>query len=420
MNNSTAEAFVMMHSTSEIIEMFYQLAFFIIGTPINIFAFVKTSRNVREGGVESRLVKLSRQLLIAHIMVLFMYGIWRSYWIYNIVWTQGDIMCRVFSFLCALPFHLWSNMVAAIAIDMLCCITSPLSSYRTGANRVNWLISLAWGCAVVCASPMSVLRGTIRINGEENMYQCYPRTDVFNEDILIAFNLFHVITSFYIPLFIVIICYLAIGFSIRKQMAERRLLQDGGQSGQKTTNTKARFLKASVAIICTFLFTWLPYQVLALLRIVCVSDECQEMVSKMNWLQAIIIASTCINPFLYRFGTEPKRNSYYCSTMDTAGQPVPHTVPTKFTSRSKMRSLLQEVGLSADRRRFVKPKPNGLLLPQCGHGAMQPNNRTPPQSRLAVHGQRSENRRASQIDSRTPRVMRFRCTGSLDGKVDRC
>ncbi|EGT59449.1 hypothetical protein CAEBREN_30948 [Caenorhabditis brenneri] len=397
MNNSSTDAFVMMHSTSEVIEMFYQLAFFIIGSPINIFAFVKTSRNVREGGVESRLVKLSRQLLIAHIMVLFMYGIWRSYWIYNIVWTQGDIMCRVFSFLCALPFHLWSNMVAAIAIDMLCCITSPLSSYRTGANRVNWLITLAWGFAIICASPMSILRGTIQIN-DEDMVQCYPRTDVFNEDILIAFNLFHVVTSFYIPLFIVIICYLAIGFSIRKQMAERRLLQDGGQSGAKTTNTKARFLRASVAIICTFLFTWLPYQVLALLRIVCVSENCQEIVSKLNWLQAIIIASTCINPFLYRFGTEPKRNSYYCSTMDTAGK--------------------EEVGLSADRRRFVKPKPNGLLLPPIGQGTVA--SKPPQQTHLVVHAPRSENRRASQIDSKTPKVTRFRCTGSLDGKIVQC
>ncbi|CAI2356421.1 unnamed protein product [Caenorhabditis sp. 36 PRJEB53466] len=354
--------------------MFYQLAFFIIGTPINVFAFVKTSRNVREGGVESRLVKLSRQLLIAHLMVLFMYGIWRSYWIYRIVWTQGDVMCRVFSFLCALPFHLWSNMVAAIAIDMLCCITSPLSSYRTGANRVNWLITLAWGFAIVCASPMSILRGTIQIN-DEDMYQCYPRTDVFGEDVLIAFNLFHVITSFYIPLFIVIICYLAIGLSIRKQMAERRLLQDGGQ-GQKTTNTKARFLKASVAIICTFLFTWLPYQVLALLRIVCVSDNCQEVVSKLNWLQAIIIASTCINPFLYRFGTEPKRNSYYCSTMDTAGK--------------------EEAVLSADRRRFAKPRATGSQ-PQVAHVA----SKELPQCHLVV---------------RAPR-----CSGSLDGaRLEQC
>lgn len=46
-------------------------------------------RNLREGGVESRLVKLSRQLMFAHIMVLVVYGLWRSWWIYSFFWTQG-------------------------------------------------------------------------------------------------------------------------------------------------------------------------------------------------------------------------------------------------------------------------------------------------------------------------------------------
>lgn len=46
-------------------------------------------RHIRAGGVESRLVRLSRQLLIAHIIVLFVYGVWRSYWFFNIVWVQG-------------------------------------------------------------------------------------------------------------------------------------------------------------------------------------------------------------------------------------------------------------------------------------------------------------------------------------------
>ncbi|CAB3410294.1 unnamed protein product [Caenorhabditis bovis] len=318
MNNTTdTEDFVMEHTTSEIIEICYQLSFLFIGTPINIYALFRTSRNVREGGVESRLVRLSRQLLIAHLLVLLVYGIWRTYWLYNIVWLQGDFLCKVYSFLCALPFHLWSNMVAAITVDMLCCITSPLSSYRTGANRVSWLIALSWIFAIICSIPMAILRGTVRISSTEPYEQCYAHLEAFGEDAIIAFHMFHVLTTFYIPLLIVIICYLLIGLSIKKQMAERRLLHDGGQA-KKNSNTKARFLRTTIAIICTFFFTWLPYQVLALLRVVCDNDkQCEHVLGKLNWLQAIIIASTCINPFLYRFGVEPKRASYYCSTVDT-------------------------------------------------------------------------------------------------------
>ncbi|RCN34334.1 hypothetical protein ANCCAN_19834 [Ancylostoma caninum] len=81
-----------------------------------------------------------------------------------------------------------------------------------------------------------------------------------------------------------------IGLSLRKQMAERKLLQDGGKQ-QKQSSTKARFLRASLAVICTFFFTWLPYQVLALLRVVCDENAvCESITSRINWLQAIIIA----------------------------------------------------------------------------------------------------------------------------------
>ncbi|KAE9415378.1 hypothetical protein Angca_009762, partial [Angiostrongylus cantonensis] len=306
-------------TTSEIIEMFYQISFFIIGTPINVYELYRTTKNIREGGVESRLVKLSRQLLIAHIMVLFTYGVWRSYWFYSIVWVQGNFMCKIFSFFCALPFHLWSNLVAAIAVDMLCCITSPLSTYRIGSNRVDWLIALAWIFAFVCALPMVLLRGTITIYSfEEKSYeQCYPLVNSYSKEVLVAFNFFHVITLFYIPLLIIVVCYTLIGISLKKQMAERKLLQDGGKK-RKQTSTKARFLRASLAVICTFFFTWLPYQVLALLRVVCDENAvCESITIRINWLQAIIIASTCINPFLYRFGVDRNKFSHNYSAMET-------------------------------------------------------------------------------------------------------
>uniref|UniRef100_A0A1I7WNU3 G_PROTEIN_RECEP_F1_2 domain-containing protein n=1 Tax=Heterorhabditis bacteriophora TaxID=37862 RepID=A0A1I7WNU3_HETBA len=108
--------------------------------------------------------------------------------------------------------------------------------------------------------------GTIHIATFEDssVEQCYPLVNVYSRNVLVAFNFFHVVTTFYVPLLIVIVCYTLIGISLRKQMAERRLLQDGGKQ-QKQSSTKARFLRASLAIICTFFFTWLPYQVCSML-----------------------------------------------------------------------------------------------------------------------------------------------------------
>lgn len=115
---------------------------------------------------------------------------------------------------------------------------------------------------------------------------------------------------------------------------QTKAVQTGCQKKKKQNCAKARFLRATAAIIATFVITWLPYQILALVRVTC--DEnglCQRITSKLTWLQAIIIArycccfpasnvsfsSTCINPFLYRFGDSGKKlSSKSCTNTETA------------------------------------------------------------------------------------------------------
>ncbi|KAL3095362.1 hypothetical protein niasHS_007461 [Heterodera schachtii] len=293
------------HSTSEVVEMLYQMFFFAIGAPLNAFAlknFYKKRSKSHSG--EMRLIRLSRQLLIAHLMVLCIYCLWRTHWIWNIHWTQGNGLCKMYSFLSALPFHLWSNMVAAIAIDMLYCIRVPLGSVPNGNRRVTWLIAMAWLLAILCALPMTVFRGTRPIP-HTPFVQCY-HLQGFNASHIIVFHFFHVITTFYIPLGVILFCYVSIGLSLRHQGASLRqsnCLANTDQHKRLQQNTKLRFLKATAAIVCTFVLSWLPYQVMALLRVVCEPEsKCEQLASNFNWLQSILLASTCINPFLYRFG----------------------------------------------------------------------------------------------------------------------
>uniref|UniRef100_F1L7M2 Gonadotropin-releasing hormone II receptor n=1 Tax=Ascaris suum TaxID=6253 RepID=F1L7M2_ASCSU len=311
------------NSASEKVEMIYQIIFFVFGTPLNAVSLVQSTklfRRSRDGA--DRLVKMGQQLIIAHLLVLCIYCVWRTYWFMNVVWTQGDLLCKIYSVASALPFHLWSNMVAAIGIDMLCCITSPLSSYRTSSTRVTWLITISWFAALFCSLPMAIFRGAVKIPGTE-FEQCYPVIDRYSDEVLFLFNLFHVITTFYVPLTIVVLCYTLIGLSLRRQMAQRKTLHDEKRYAMMCA-TRIRFVRASVAIIATFLLTWMPYQVLALLRVLCArGSTCEQVVSKLNWLQAVIIASTCINPFIYKFGSWRSHNeSIRCSTSERIINPT--------------------------------------------------------------------------------------------------
>lgn len=142
-----------------------------------------------------------------------------------------------------------------------------------------------------------------------------------NLEVLYVYNFFHVSTTFYVPLLAIIICYLVIGLSLKYQFKERLALEEQRTgSSHKQQNTTHRFVIATACIVCTFVLTWLPYQVgsgmhaasftsplllqvLALLRMVCEKNiECEDYLMKFYWLEAIMIACTCINPFLYKFG----------------------------------------------------------------------------------------------------------------------
>jgi hypothetical protein len=155
---------------------------------------------------------------------------------------------------------------------------------------------------------MAVFRGTHSIpRTRPVLMQCYHFT---NEQImrLLEFNLIkknlffnfsfhflHVITTFYLPLSVILFCYISIGLSLRNQGAS--LLRQGNslantdQYRKMQHNTKLKFLKTSMAIVFAFVLSWLPYQVMALLRVVCEADsKCEKMASNFNWLQSILLA----------------------------------------------------------------------------------------------------------------------------------
>uniref|UniRef100_A0A914RGI5 G-protein coupled receptors family 1 profile domain-containing protein n=1 Tax=Parascaris equorum TaxID=6256 RepID=A0A914RGI5_PAREQ len=91
---------------------------------------------------------------------------------------------------------------------------------------------------------MAIFRGAVKIPGTE-FEQCYPVIDRYSDEVLLLFNLFHVITTFYVPLTIVVVCYTLIGLSLRRQMAQRKTLNDEKRYAMMCA-TRIRFLKASI------------------------------------------------------------------------------------------------------------------------------------------------------------------------------
>lgn len=60
------------------------------------------------------------------------------------------------------------------------------------------------------------------------------------------------------PLCFIVVCYICIGLKLRVQMAERKTLSEE----RKCHNVNTKFFLGTVFIVCNFILTWLPYQVL--------------------------------------------------------------------------------------------------------------------------------------------------------------
>ena len=120
----------------------------------------------------------------------------------------------------------------------------PIKSYQNGSIRVNFLVFGSWVLALLCALPMVVLKGTIQIKDvmldDQIIEQCYrlegvrcPKLyltklnffQIFPTNVLYFYHAFHVLTVFYVPLIVIVICYSLIGLSLKKQIEERQNLQ---------------------------------------------------------------------------------------------------------------------------------------------------------------------------------------------------
>lgn len=149
------------------------------------------------------------------------------------------------------------------------------------------------------------------LSPQQKKYDYFPLQE-FSRDVFFTFYGIHILSTFWLPLIIIIICYAIIGYSLRRQMNERLALLDQVELQfpyQKKCRASRHTLQAPRPASCAPPSPSSPpssshgslirhavskesaAQVLSILRIIC--DEgtlCDTLTSKLNWLQVLIIA----------------------------------------------------------------------------------------------------------------------------------
>lgn len=323
MNDTELWPFDGNRTTSEMIEIGYHSLAIAIGIPANVWASFRYYDIWKSRPCHRRTVLLGANLTVANLFILLIYAPNQVFWLYNVEWKFGLLFCKIFMFLRVFGHNLSSNATVIVAIDMFLVLRSSLGSLIKSHKRtIACLIACNAIAAIACAMPQLFTWGLQSIPGTETKVQCMF---LYIDDLTLttSYDLFHVLSVFYLPLLFIVISYIWCTLRLRRFLKECKRLQQhqlliakrrnsdySSHSGSivcglvNSRRIKRKMFIVSASVILLYVFSWLPYQSIALWNVVArlynnAGIYEYEWSQYIIWLEALQICSACFNPILY-------------------------------------------------------------------------------------------------------------------------
>ncbi|XP_074644034.1 putative G-protein coupled receptor No18 [Tubulanus polymorphus] len=235
-------------------------------------------------------------LVMPSAIVYELLGIWKFGWIFCYFWISCDVMCCTASIL-----HL-----CVISLDRYWAITDPYKyKQRTSKCRTAIMITSVWLCSALI-SFIPIYLGWFA-DDPDSIYQDTP---VCGLNVNQVYAVISSMTSFYIPLLVMVFAYWRIFRIARKQALEiekmERSLRNHFSYNDENFNRKSKNVSKDSKAIRTlgtimgiFIISWLPFFLMYIIIPFC--SECwlpKIVVSFLTWLG---YANSFINPCVYAY-----------------------------------------------------------------------------------------------------------------------
>ncbi|KAM6945000.1 opsin 4xb [Lycodopsis pacificus] len=214
-------------------------------------------------------------------------------------WVFGEMGCQMYAF-CGALFGIASMMnLLAISIDRYLVITKPLQTIHWGSKRrtvlailMVWLYSLAWSLAPLVGWSSYIPEGL--------MTSCtwdYVTYTLANR----SYTMMLCCCVFFIPLGIILYCYLFMFLAIRKTTREVERLGTQVRKStlikQKSMKSEWKLAKIAFVVIVVYVLSWSPY---ACVTLISWAGHANILSPYSKAVPAIIAkASAIYNPFIY-------------------------------------------------------------------------------------------------------------------------
>lgn len=327
-------------SWSETIEVIYNVCAIIVGLFINCWTLKRYQIQWTAKQNKIHRILLGLNLTISNFLILLIYCPSQIAWLITVSWPWSDTLCKIRMFACVFVYYLSSNAIVAIAFEMLQTVHMSVNAIRFGQlSRCMIPLSISWILAVIF-SVFQLFTWGLKPIPNTDQRQC---VFLYDEDlvIFISYQIIHLLILFYIPLSLIIICYISAGILIvkqlrdRKRMLEQRYLDESRvelvrensatyktilittPSYNKYLNTnriKLKFILRSTGVVVTYVLCWLPYQALSVWSTVIhwqgglstvnemansTDTSGRDLSQYINWLDCLMISSACFNTLFY-------------------------------------------------------------------------------------------------------------------------
>ncbi|XP_064863969.1 melanopsin-A-like [Oncorhynchus nerka] len=220
-------------------------------------------------------------------------------------WIFGEKACELYAF-CGALFGMTSMItLLVIAVDRYFVITRPLASMGVmSRRRALYVMAAAWFYSMFWSLPPFF--GWSAYVPEGLMTSCSWDYMTFTPSVR-SYTMLLFIFVFFIPLFIIIYCYICIFIAVRSATRAVCKINEGTRDSVKSMHkmkTEWKTAKIALIVILLYVISWAPYSCVALTAFA--GGYADMLTPYMNSVPAAIAKASAIhNPIIYAI-THPK------------------------------------------------------------------------------------------------------------------